>query len=740
MLHAATRGFTSHAAPRPLLRALFDVPSGASMAVLTSGPPTALFGYALGAGSSDYWTTEARQAVLRAQRLVANITEQRAAPLPLTKAVKMLDALSDQLCSVLDASELVLNVHPSQQVVSDAAQGNSLLTSYMNSLNTDVKLYNALKASIDAVPFIPQPTPSQQTISVADLLMRDFQKSGIHLGGQERSQFVKLSDDILSLGNKFTRSSSILSCESVEIEAPQTRLAGINPSLLARLTASSPNLAVIPMNNPHITSHIQRHARDEHVRRLLYVASHSPSPEDVHTLEELMRTRMKLARVLGKSSYADMWLGDKMAQSPERVMKFLESVSRSNWPLAKEDLTRLETVKRVGGGGKGGITAWDESFYTQFLTPAGGSNSVTSADEVRPYFSVGTTMEGISNLLQDLYGIRLEPATLSPGETWHDDVKKVHVVHETEGVIGVVYFDLFAREKGVQVDKFEGAAQFTVRCSRRLDDFEEYCGVRRDGLISPQTEVTRPAEDGTQALYQLPIVVLVTQFERPTLDSPGLLSLGEVETLFHEMGHVIHSVLARTDYQHISGTRCALDFVEVPSNLLESFARDANVLERVGVHYGTGQKVPGELIQGVKARQGLLEAMQRQKQVKMAVLDQLYHSEQMDAMNYDSTLLLAQVQSQFDVIPYVEGTQWQTQFSHLYSYGASYYSYFWARRVSDSIRATVFGGAPQRGYDRDRLRHGGEVVRQELLKWGGGRDPWVGLEKAGIDEGVLGSL
>ncbi|KAJ3063267.1 Mitochondrial intermediate peptidase, partial [Rhizoclosmatium hyalinum] len=204
------------------------------------------------------------------------------------------------------------------------------------------------------------------------------------------------------------------------------------------------------------------------------------------------------------------------------------------------------------------------------------------------------------------------------------------------------------------------------------------------------------------------------------------------------MGHVIHSVLARTDYQHISGTRCALDFVEVPSNLLESFARDFGVLQSIGVHYRSGKQVPIDLIRGVKARQGMLEGLERQKQVKMAVLDQYYHSEQMDAANFDSTMVLQQAQSKFHVIPYVDGTQWQTQFSHLFSYGASYYSYFWARRVSDAIQARVFG-AERNSYlhQKDRLREGGEVVRNELLNWGGGRDPWIGLDKAGIDVDVL---
>ncbi|KAJ3022483.1 UNVERIFIED_CONTAM: Mitochondrial intermediate peptidase [Siphonaria sp. JEL0065] len=591
-----------------------------------TGTPSGLFGY-----TNQTWTRAATDTVQRAQRLVRRITDQQR-PLPLTKAVKMLDSLSDQLCSVLDATELILNVHPERVVVDDAAQGNTLLTSYMNSLNTDVSLYNALKASIDAEKYIPQQKPSVQTKTVADLLMKDFQKSGIHLGGRQRAEFVRLSDDILSLGNKFSRNSSQTSCEAIEIENASSRLAGIHPQLLNRLVAGhSLDLAVIPMDNPAISSHILQYARDSDVRKAVYTAANSATEEDVWTLESLLRKRMQLSKVLGKSSYSEMWLSDKMAKSPETVMRFLESVSRSNLPKAKAEVERLQAIKAsvLGTKSDSGICAWDESFYKQFLVPPSEEGvTMISGDELRPYFSLGTTMQGISDLLMDLYGIWLEPVDgFNPSEVWHPDVKKIQVMHESEGVIGIVYMDLFMREKSVEVDKFEGAAQFTVRCSRRLDDYQEFCEEPRGGLRAPETEVARTALDGTtRALYQLPIVVLVTQFERPTAQAPSLLSLGEVETLFHEMGHVIHSVIARTDYQHISGTRCALDFVEVPSNLLESFARDTSVLHKIGVHYRTGQPVSVDMIKGVKARQGLLQALERQKQVKMAILDQLYHS------------------------------------------------------------------------------------------------------------------
>ncbi|KAJ3096366.1 Mitochondrial intermediate peptidase [Physocladia obscura] len=775
--------------------------------------PSWLFGYSRPLNSGDKpWTVAAQTAVRRAQRLAAllsassttsnsnsstsasNSNSYRASTsnshsttgnnstvtLPLTVAVKRLDALSDELCAVLDATELVLNVHPDPSAVRDAANANALLTNFMNELNTDRGLFTSLDAAIGSVAWMPQQTPSVQTTAVAQLLMKDFRKSGIHLSGSDRKRFVSVSDHILSLGNKFVRASSQPSCETIEIENAQASLTGVDPRLVYQLTRSSPNndnnIAVIHMDHPNATlsaNLILKTARNENVRRFVYRALNSASEESVATLEELLKKRAELANLLGSSSYSEMWLGDKMATSPENVMFFLASLSSENKPLAQAEISRLATLKKLHTqNNKATINAWDEMFFAQFLSspqqqqpkqnqshPAS-SLPQTIDTSLRPFFSVGTTIAGISELLTNLYGIRLEPASVRLGETWHPDVRKVQIVHETEGVIGIVYMDLFARESssgssntssGDIVEKFDGAAQFTVRCSRRLEDYEEYCGEAREGgLSSKETEVWRressPGNESGGGLYQLPIVVLVTQFERPISKfTPSLLSLTEVETLFHEIGHVMHSVVARTDYQHISGTRCALDFVEVPSNFLESFARDESVLVAIGTHYKTGAKVPVEMIRAVRARQGLLEAVEKQKQLKMAVLDQMYHSEYMKEINFNSTEMLQKIQNDVHVVPYVEGTQWQTQFSHLFSYGASYYSYFWARRVSDALRSRIFAtgsntaplttavGLSKASLARDQLRKGGEVVKSELLQWGGGRDPWIGLKKAGID-------
>jgi intermediate peptidase len=256
----------------------------------------------------------------------------------------------------------------------------------------------------------------------------------------------------------------------------------------------------------------------------------------------------------------------------ENVIGFLDSLATLHKPLAQADIARLAEIKRIHTSSSSNapaptIHAWDRFFYGQFISPESSPSTATVGhgdpfhqhhhspptqmdDPLSHYFTVGQTFAGLCNLLKALYGVTFEPASIAPGETWHDDVRKFNVVHETEGKIGIVYCDLFRREAGGG-RKYDAAAQFTIRCSRRIDDDEADVkaspNVIGDGLgpfmrnSDTEKEMADPGRPGGTKKYQLPIVVLVTGFSRPISDgAPTLLGLSEVETLFHEMGHVMH--------------------------------------------------------------------------------------------------------------------------------------------------------------------------------------------------------
>ncbi|KAJ3407047.1 Mitochondrial intermediate peptidase [Chytridiales sp. JEL 0842] len=702
--------------------------------------PAGLFGY-VDLNNHTGFLKAAERAIRQSEKLVTLVCNSTS-PSEIRWTVKRLDRLSDMLCCVLDAAELIQNVHPDLRVVKAANQAHAALSNVLNQLNTNRGLYEALKRCVEDPMIGPQ--LSEEEKRVAHLLLLDFEKSGIHMPQKKREQFVDLNDKILELGQSFT-ASAFPGVSAVEIEKASVRLQGLSRETIAKLVQGKEDLAVVSTTSMSAMM-VLKHVRDEQVRKLMYTGMNSATEWQVEILEKLLKTRGELASLLGKRSYADMYLGDKMARTPENVVGFLDSLAALHKPLAQADIARLAEIKRAHTNSSSAppIHAWDRFFYAQFISPESSPSSTLSVqmdpfhhppaahhshDPLLPYFPLGQTFAGLSNLLKAIYGVSFEPAPIQTGETWHEDVRKFHVIHEKEGKIGIVYCDLFRREQGGG-RKFDAAAQFTIRCSRRIDDDEMDLNagsrVVGDGLGPFMRNPEAEKEVGGKR-YQLPIVVLVTGFARPKEGGgKSLLSLGEVETLFHEMGHVMHSMLARTDLQHIAGTRCPLDFVEVPSNFLENFARSPSVLSTFALHHQTGSPLPASLLKEAQTRSTSLSSLETQTQLQMALLDQIYHSPEASDPSFDSTRILRDLQARVNVLPYVEGTAWQVQFSHLFSYGASYYSYFWARRWSNRVYKKLFLGGGK------SWREAGEMVKGELLVWGGGRDPWVGLEGVGV--------
>lgn len=635
--------------------------------------------------------------------------------------VKHFDRLSDLLCRVIDLADFVRSTHPDQGMRTAATQAYGNMYQYMNVLNTTPELNNQLKAAYEIKEVTESWTEEERR--VMDMLKRDFAKSAINMPQHIRTRFVTLSQEISEVGNDFVNN---MAPARDYVDIPSKSLQCLDPRLVT--SRSSLGLVRVPTKGGLCATALQN-VPDETVRKMLYTASHTSSPESIQLLEAMLVKRAELAQLSRYESFGHLSLGDKMAKSPESVDKFLKALIGANESALKSDLVKLVEAKALHLRDEASavkLDAWDKEFYTERLRFASRSKT-RHPDFLSAYFSLGTVMQGLSRLFTRLYGIRLVPREASLGETWNADVRRIDVFSDTDGHVAVLYCDLF--ERGW---KSPNPAHFTIRCSREIGD--EEIQEFNAGITDPAAFASRleAANDGmavsqttnSRGMFQLPTIALICNFSKEA-HGPSLLSLSEYQTLFHEMGHAIHSIIGRTSLQNVSGTRCATDFAELPSILMEHFAVDPSVLSLFARHYQTDAPLPYELVQESLSRDRSFESLDIENQVLLSLLDQAYHSNLPLSPWFSSTTTYHHIQHQYAQRPLPpKETSWQGFFGHLFGYGATYYSYLFDRVLARRIWERVFdAGRNDMALSRDR----GQRFANDVLRWGGGRDPWTCL-------------
>ncbi|KAH8890933.1 zincin [Thozetella sp. PMI_491] len=634
--------------------------------------------------------------------------------------VRHLDRLSDLLCRVLDMSDFVRVTHPDRRIQAAASRAWDLVYRYMNELNTMTGLHKQLERAMEN-PEVAK-SWSEEEMTVAKVLQLDFTKSAVNLPAHSRERFVHLSSEISKYGSMFVDE---MAPAQPYLSLPSSKFHGMDPStareLMRRGTIHLPALsseAIMALRTVH----------DEDTRKQLYYATRTASDRSVEILEHMMRLRADLANLSGFESYAHMALRDRMmARSPESVNQFLQALAKNNAPIVRQEMADLLARKKQLHPEATRLEPWDKDYYSEKIRQS--MRSLQRKDDfLSAYFSLGTVMQGLSRIFNRLYGIRFVARETLPGETWHPDVRRLDVVSDTEGHVAVLYCDLFYRG-----DKSPNPAHFTVRCSREILEHElrEAATDTQDGSDLPAFEtLEQAANDGmalsrsSGVLKQLPTIALLCDFPHSVTsrNGPALLSFFQLETLFHEMGHAIHSILARTSFQNVSGTRCATDLAELPSTLMEYFAADPTVLALFARHHETDAPLSYELVSERLRLSRRFEGSDTENQVILAMLDQELHSSQAVNSAFDSTNIYHGLQRTYgNTPPDPPLTKWQGFFGHLSGYGSTYYSYLFDRVLAERVWKVVFAGG-QGGAALDRAN--GERLKENLLKWGGSREPW----------------
>ncbi|XP_060090775.1 mitochondrial intermediate peptidase [Heteronotia binoei] len=586
------------------------------------------------------------------------LVEKACATPPGPEIVMIFDQLSDSLCRVADLADFVKIAHPSLAFREAAEDACRNIGTMVEKLNTNVDLCQSLRKLLADKEALAALDPD--TRRVAELFMFDFENSGIHLDEEKRRKAVDLNVKILDLCNEFLMGSQL----------PNRIDKHVLPEHIRHNFAVEGNYVQI--------GNLNADSPDDLVREVAYKVFLFPNAQQLHCLEELLSSRNLLAQLVGYDSFAQRALQGTMAKTPENVMQFLVKLSDKLFKRTLDDFRMMNDMKMKLNPMKSELMPWDHPYYSGVLR-AERYNIEPSL--YCPFFSLGACMEGLNILFSKLLGITLYAEQPEKGEVWCEDVRKLAVVHEQEGLLGYIYCDFFQRP-----DKPHQDCHFTIRGGRLKENGE----------------------------YQLPVVVLMLSLPHSTRGSPTLLTPGMMENLFHEMGHAVHSMLGRTRYQHVTGTRCSTDFAEVPSILMEYFANDYRVVNQFARHYKTGQPLPKHMVSRFCESKKVCAAADMQLQVFYAVLDQIYHGKH--PLGKSTTDILKETQEKFYGLSYVPNTAWQLRFNHLVGYGAKYYSYLMSRAVASMVWRQCFVQDP---FNRAM----GERYRREMLAHGGGKEP-----------------
>lgn len=619
------------------------------------GERTGLFGHSVLREPNGFYLLK-EQAIQDAETYVDEATD----PNRSRKMVQVFDDLSDALCRIADMAEFVRVGHPENRFSSAALDASVSISNLVEKLNTNKNLYEALKRVTEHGDVVPTTAEDDY---VSKLFLFDFEQSGIHLDAETRKKVVSLNDYTLHVGSYFSNNA---------LQARAVKKSELPENIRSCFAIEGDNV---------IVPGLYADANNELLREAAYRAYLYPDKHQSELLDELLAARHQLAVLCGFPTYAHRALRGSIAGSPDGVREFLGILSAELKPRAEQDYKEMLSMKSSGNKSGAVLQPWDVPYYTSQARQA---RFQLKSSDYAPYLSLGCCMDGLNEIFHSLYGVSLEAEEVKSGEVWHPDVVKLAVKEENR-LLGYIYCDFFERQEKANQD-----CHFTIQGGRALPD----------------------------GSYQTPIVVLMLNLPARQWGSPPLLTPSMMDNLFHEMGHAMHSMLARTRYQHVTGTRCATDLAEVPSILMEYFSSDPRVVSMFARHYQSGEPMPYQMALSLRHLRYHFAASETQLQVLYALLDQRYHSHH--PLGKSTTQVLAELQDQHYGLPYVEDTAWQLRFGHLVGYGAKYYAYLVSRAVAAWTWQEVFKRDPfhkEAGnmYRQKLLSHGGSVPAKQLV-------------------------
>jgi thimet oligopeptidase len=541
-------------------------------------------------------------------------------------------------------------------------------------------VYKVLKAYADRKPRL-----KGEDARLLTETMRDYRRAGLELPKPQRDEVEKMRKELSRLTTDYE--SNITKAQKA-VKFTLAELDGVPESFLAQAKTGADEYTVMANITWHYMSVMDNAKREETRKKLITEHDNLARAENIPLLEKILPLRDDVAHKLGYKTWADYQIEVKMAGTAATAIDFLEKLKTGLQPKFDAELAEFRRIKiKETGDTNAQVRVWDWRYLSNQLKK---EKYNVDAEQLRVYFPYQRVLDGMFSLYQNIFGLKFE--RVEPPYKWIGDLQ-LYAVSDTQTgePLGLFYLDMFPRE-----GKYNHFAQFPLIQGKVV----------------------------SSGKYQRPTVALICNFPSPTKDKPSLLSHSDVETIFHEFGHAMHSMMTRAKYARFSGTSVPRDFVEAPSQMLENWVWDKKVLDSFAADYrDPSKKIPADILAKLWEAKLATEGTRYRRQLSFALVDLTLHTQIHDS-NAAEALPLANKVLGDVFLPMVPDTAFVAYFGHLMGYDAGYYGYAWADAIAADM-ATVFEKAPNGYFDQAA----GRRLRVEIYEPGNSRDVNESIEK-----------
>jgi Zn-dependent oligopeptidase len=621
-------------------------------------------------------------AIDKANKALAQIGAENAAKVTVKSTVVALDDLVYEASLAENKAVMIKETNTNEAMRKAGENADKTFQDWAVGIDYREDVYKAIKAFADTHPKL-----TGEDERLLSETMRDYRRAGLALPPDKRKEVEQLRKDLTKSGTEFE--SNIVNAKA-PVVFTRAELDGVPDSFFASPGVKTGDDAYTVLAN--VTWQfmaVEENAKNEATRRKLYVAHETLAKDTNRTvLNQMLALRNKIALRLGYKSWDDYQTEIKMAKSGAGAKSYINNLITGIQPKFAAEVSALQKMKAADTNDPSAtIGVWDWRYYTNQLNK---EKYAVDKEALRDFFPYQKVLEGMFNIYQSIFGLKFD--RIDPPFKWIDDLQLYVVSDASSGEpLGMFYLDMFPRE-----GKFNHFAQFDIISGKLMGDGK----------------------------YQRPTVALLCNFPPATGDKPSLMTHSDVETLFHEFGHALHSIVTRAKYGRFAGSHVPGDFVEAPSQMLQNWVWDKNVLDTFAADYrDPSKKIPADIIQKMNEAKLATAGVLYRRQFAFALLDLAMHDQHPEDQPYDCVAITNPILEKV-FLPIDPATTMVTYFGHMNGYDAGYYGYAWADAIAADM-ATVFEKAKDRYLDKQA----GKRLRDEIYAQGDSRDVTVSIEK-----------